>query len=111
MRTLEKFLGAQLKKSNPVSDQKQNFVTEKVENLKNCGWVGKSNLGNCQTKYSLCVHGGVPISHYNFDRKGSLRRCGPGKLWQRLGAGDDAVGSVREEHGGNVHLNIVRAWW
>ena len=51
------------------------------------------------------------LIHYNFDRKGSLRRCGPGKPWQRLGAGDDAVGSVREEHGGNVHLNIVRAWW
>ena len=51
------------------------------------------------------------LIHNNFDRKGSLRRCGPGKPWQRLGAGDNAVGSVREEHGGNVHLNIVRAWW
>ena len=46
------------------------------------------------------------LIHNNFDRKGSLRRCGPGKPWQRLGAGDDAVGSVREEHGGNVHLNM-----
>ena len=63
MSTLEKFLGAQLKKSPHVSHQKQNFVTEKVDNLKNCGWVGKSNLGNCQTKYSLCVYSGVPNSY------------------------------------------------